>query len=55
MDARLQLRVQRYGWDAAATHYEDSWRGNLEGVQQHMLAMADLAPGQQVLRSEEVV
>ena len=51
MDPRLQLRVQRYGWDAAATHYEDSWRGNLEGVQQHMLAMADLAPGQQVLET----
>lgn len=51
MDPRLQLRVQRYGWDAAATHYDDGWRGNLEGVQQHMLSMADLAPGQQVLET----
>ena len=25
MDARLQRRVQRYGWDRAVEHYEEHW------------------------------
>lgn len=25
MDARLQLRVQRYGWDRAAAFYDAAW------------------------------
>ena len=25
MKAKLQLRIQRYGWDAAASVYEDEW------------------------------
>ena len=29
MEAKLQLRVQRYGWDAAASVYEDEWREHL--------------------------
>lgn len=30
MDPRLQLRVQRYGWDAAAPYYQESWAAQLK-------------------------
>jgi ubiquinone/menaquinone biosynthesis C-methylase UbiE len=49
MDARLQRRVQRYGWDKAARHYERSWQDQLEPAQTTMLEMACLAPGERVL------
>ena len=29
MDARLQRRVQRYGWDRAVEHYEEHWLARL--------------------------
>ena len=45
MDARLQLRVQRYGWDAAAAHYDAGWAGNLAPAQEAVLAACDLHPG----------
>jgi ubiquinone/menaquinone biosynthesis C-methylase UbiE len=41
--------VQRYGWDRATEHYEDSWRAQLEPAQSRMLEMAELAPGERVL------
>jgi ubiquinone/menaquinone biosynthesis C-methylase UbiE len=49
MDARLQRRVQRYGWDRAACHYERAWQAQLEPAQTTLLEMACLAPGQRVL------
>jgi ubiquinone/menaquinone biosynthesis C-methylase UbiE len=49
MDARLQKRVQRYGWDKAAAHYERGWQAQLEPAQAMLLAMAGLAPGESVL------
>lgn len=49
MDARLQLRVQRYGWDRAAVDYERGWAAQLEPAQSLLLAMAKLAPGERVL------
>ncbi len=49
MDARLQKRVQRYGWDKAACHYERSWQDQLEPAQTTLLEMACLTPGQRVL------
>lgn len=49
MDARLQRRVQRYGWDRAADDYEAGWRAQLEPAQSAMLEMASLAPGERVL------
>ena len=51
MDARLQRRVQRYGWDAAAPVYEQSWERNLAPAQDLMLDKAELAPGQDVLEA----
>jgi SAM-dependent methyltransferase len=49
MDARLQRRVQRYGWDLAADAYARYWHGPLAGVQGELLALAALAPGETVL------
>ncbi len=49
MDARLQRRVQRYGWDRAAAFYEQAWARQIEPAQSRMLAMAALQPGERVL------
>lgn len=49
MDARLQRRVQRYGWDLAADAYARHWHGSLAGVQGESLALAAPAPGEAVL------
>ncbi len=49
MDARLQRRVQRYGWDQAADVYEQHWACQLAPGQQHLLDLAALQPGERVL------
>ena len=49
MDAKLQRRVQRYGWDKAAAYYEHSWQSQLEPAQSALLELASLKPGIQVL------
>jgi ubiquinone/menaquinone biosynthesis C-methylase UbiE len=49
VDAKLQRRIQRYGWDKAAGHYERFWREQLEPAQRLLLEMADLQPGERVL------
>jgi ubiquinone/menaquinone biosynthesis C-methylase UbiE len=49
MDARLQRRIQRYGWDAASKSYEHSWRENLAPAHRIMFEMAALSEGEQVL------
>ena len=49
MEARLQRRVQRYGWDLAATSYEPLWRTQLATAQQELMRHAALAPGERVL------
>ncbi len=49
MDARLQRRIQRYGWDKAAAWYEQSWQRQLAPAQTTMLALAELAPGERVV------
>ena len=49
VDARLQRRIQRYGWDLAAAHYEPLWRGQLAAAQDALLDRAQLAPGERVL------
>lgn len=51
MDARLQLRVQRYGWDAAASIYDDSWRGNLAPAQSALVEMIAVEPGHHVVET----
>jgi ubiquinone/menaquinone biosynthesis C-methylase UbiE len=49
MDARLQLRIQRYGWDLAAAHYDESWKLQLADVQAELLNCASIVPGERVL------
>ena len=49
MDARLQRRIQRYGWDKAAACYEQSWQRQLAPAQATMLALAGIAPGERVI------
>jgi ubiquinone/menaquinone biosynthesis C-methylase UbiE len=49
MDAALQRRVQRYGWDKAATHYESFWQQQLKPAQDKLLEMARLKPGERII------
>ncbi len=49
MDAKLQRRIQRYGWDLAADDYEALWNAQLSPARTAMLELASLAPGEQVL------
>jgi ubiquinone/menaquinone biosynthesis C-methylase UbiE len=49
MDARLQLRVQRYGWDLAAIDYESLWLRQLADTHAAVLRGASLEPGERVL------
>lgn len=49
MDARLQRRIQRYGWDKASAEYERFWAEQLAPAQNLLLQLAALTPGEQVL------
>jgi ubiquinone/menaquinone biosynthesis C-methylase UbiE len=49
MDARLQLRVQRYGWDRAAEVYDRAWSRQLAPAQALLLEMAGVQQGERVL------
>jgi SAM-dependent methyltransferase len=49
MDARLQRRVQRYGWDLAADDYEALWQAQLAPAQARLLEQLALRIGEQVL------
>lgn len=49
MDARLQRRIQRYGWDLAVDPYARHWHALLAGVQADLLALAAPQQGEQVL------
>lgn len=47
--ARLQRRVQRYGWDLAASRYDALWQAQLSDAHRRLLALAPAAPGESVL------
>jgi len=49
MEARLQRRIQRYGWDLAARVYEPLWQTQLACAQSALLAQAALGAGERVL------
>ena len=49
MDAKLQLRVQRYGWDKAAQVYEAYWAHALAPAQRRVMELAALQAGERVL------
>ena len=49
MDPAFQRRVQRYGWDKAASYYENFWHEQLKPAQNLLLDMILLKPGERVL------
>jgi len=49
VDTKLQRWVQRKGWDRAAPYYERYWGEQLRPAIDHVLATADLRPGEHVL------
>jgi SAM-dependent methyltransferase len=49
MNALLQRRVQRYGWDRAAAHYDSSWQRPLAPAHRALIEHAELGPGDRVL------
>jgi ubiquinone/menaquinone biosynthesis C-methylase UbiE len=49
VEARLQRRVQRYGWDKAAASYESFWSEQLRPAQDLLLSLTALEPGERVL------
>ena len=49
MDARLQRRVQRYGWDLAAADYQALWQRQLAPAQAALLDALALRAGEEVL------
>jgi len=49
VEAKLQRRVQRYGWNKAAAHYEGFWSAQLRPAQDLMMTLAALEPGERVL------
>jgi ubiquinone/menaquinone biosynthesis C-methylase UbiE len=49
VDARLQRRVQRYGWDKSAIHYEEFWQLQLDPVQARIVELAHLQAGERVI------
>ena len=49
MDARLQHRIQRYGWDRAAPVYQQAWQDQLAPAQRLLLELAAPQPGEAVL------
>ena len=51
MDPKLQIRVQRYGWDAASAFYEDGWQGPMQPAHRTLIGMAALNRGERVLES----
>ena len=49
MQAQLQRRIQRYGWDMAANVYETSWARQVEPAQQRLIELVAPQPGERVL------
>lgn len=49
MEARLQRRIQRYGWDRASNDYEAYWSRQIASSQERLLEMASLTSGEHVL------
>jgi ubiquinone/menaquinone biosynthesis C-methylase UbiE len=49
VDAALQLRIQRYGWDRAVDDYERAWARQLAPARERLFAAAALLPGERVV------
>jgi len=49
MEAKVQRRIQRYGWDLAVNSYEQAWQKQLAPAHDALLSQARFAPGERVL------
>ncbi len=49
MEADLQRRIQRYGWDKAAQYYEKFWQKQLKPAQDRMLGIAKISLGESII------
>jgi SAM-dependent methyltransferase len=49
LEARLQRRIQRYGWDLAADAYEGLWQNQLSRAHRRLLQLAAPERGERVL------
>ena len=49
MEAKLQRRIQRYGWDKAVPAYEAGWKASLARAHEEVLRQSDAKPGERVL------
>ena len=49
MEAGVQRRVQRYGWDRAVDHYERLWSSQLKPAQDRLIELTRLERGARVL------
>lgn len=49
MEAAVQRRIQRYGWDRAVDHYERLWSSQLKPAQDRLIEMSQLRAGARVL------
>src|SRR5215470_510465 len=49
LDAKLQRRAQRCGWDLAARDYESLWQAQLAPARRALIAGASPAAGERVL------
>ena len=51
MEAKLQRRIQRYGWDAAEKIYEQSWIKALKPSHKTLLELANIQSGHRVFEA----
>jgi len=49
MHAKLQRRIQRYGWDKAVVDYEPGWKESLADAHAELLRIANAQAGEHVL------
>ena len=49
MEAALQRRVQRYGWDKASTNYENAWQQQLKPAHDALFALAKIEAGEKII------
>ena len=49
MEPALQRRVQRYGWDKAAAHYENTWQEQLKPAHDCLFDFANIQEGQKII------
>jgi ubiquinone/menaquinone biosynthesis C-methylase UbiE len=49
MDTALQRRVQRYGWDKAASYYESNWQQQLKPAHDALFAHAKIEAGEKIV------